>query len=231
MTALQILALARGELGTAEQGPGNIKYNTAYYGHPVSGTGYSWCAVFLWWLFAKAGDPQLYYGGGKTAYAPTLLSWYAGRGQAVSGNYKPGDLIFFDFNGNGIADHVGLCESWDGTNVTTIDGNTSLSSQAAGGQVMRRKREKRYICGAARPAYEEEAELTQEQFNTMMEAYLTQRGQAQPNAWSQQARTWAADKGVLSGDSGGNLRFQSFCTREELVQMLYNLSRAPGAGA
>ena len=47
----------------------NVKYNTVYYGREVSGK-YPWCAVFVWWVFREAGAPELYYGGGETAYCP-----------------------------------------------------------------------------------------------------------------------------------------------------------------
>ena len=49
----KVLALANGEVGIAEYPPNsnNVKYNTWYYGHPVSGASYPWCAVFISWLF------------------------------------------------------------------------------------------------------------------------------------------------------------------------------------
>ena len=65
------------------------------------------------------------------------------RGQAVSGDYRPGDVVFFNFDGGSAAKHVGLCESWDGTYITTIDGNTGTTSEANGGAVMRRRRNKK----------------------------------------------------------------------------------------
>ena len=34
------------------------------------------CAVFVWWVFREAGAPELYYGGGETAYCPTLMSFH-----------------------------------------------------------------------------------------------------------------------------------------------------------
>ena len=42
----------------------------------------SWCAVFVWWVFREAGAPELYYGGGETAYCPTLMSFH--KKQAVT---------------------------------------------------------------------------------------------------------------------------------------------------
>ena len=71
-SANHMLELARKELGTKESpaGSNNVKYNQIYYGRPVSGDGYPWCAVFIWWLFRQAGAAELYYDGGKTAYVP-----------------------------------------------------------------------------------------------------------------------------------------------------------------
>ena len=160
VSASKILALAKKELGNKEYpaGSNKVKYNETYYGHSVSGSSYPWCAVFIWWLFYRSNAAQLYYGGEKTAYCPALLQYYESKGQIVSGGYKPGDLIFFDFNGNGTPDHIGICESFNGTYITTIDGNTGTDNEANGGCVMRRKRHKKYVCGAARPAYSKEKE-------------------------------------------------------------------------
>ena len=107
MTVERLLSTARKELGTKEQpaDSNRVKYNTAYYGREVSGGSYAWCAVFLWWCFREAGASELYSGGGKTAYCPTLLSYH--RAQAVS-DYRPGDVIFFNFDGKKNAQHVGL---------------------------------------------------------------------------------------------------------------------------
>ena len=117
-TAEKILEIARSQIGTRESpaNSDNVKYNTAYYGREVSGK-YPWCAVFVWWVFREAGAPELYYGGGETAYCPTLMSFH--KKQAVT-DYRPGDIVFFNFSGKSSAGHVGICESWDGTYITTI---------------------------------------------------------------------------------------------------------------
>lgn len=156
VTADMILNIARGELGVKEEpaGSNTVKYNTAYYGREVSGSTYAWCAAFVWWVFRQAGASFLYYGGGKTAYCPTLLSYHKGLGEGVHGNYRPGDIIFFNFSGGSGASHVGICERWDGTTITTIDGNTGTDNEANGGCVMRRRRAAKYIVGAYRPTYE-----------------------------------------------------------------------------
>lgn len=215
MTAERILDLARGELGTTESpaGSNNIKYNTEYYGREVKGSGYPWCCTFVWWLFQQAGATELFYGGQKTAYCPALLNYH--RRQVVHGDYKPGDVIFFDFNGNGTADHVGVCDSWDGTYITTIDGNTGEGNEANGGSVLPRRRRKKYICGAYRPAYREEEALTQLQFDNLMADWLARQSERPESPWGKMPEAKRA--GITDGT-----RPQSFATREEVATMILN---------
>ena len=222
-TAENLLDLARAELGTVES-PANsnrVKYNTAYYGREVSGSSYAWCAVFLWWLFREAGASELYYGGGKTAYCPTLLSFH--RGQWVT-DYRPGDIIFFNFSGKSNAQHVGICESYDGTYITTIDGNTGTGDEANGGAVMRRNRHRRYIVGAYRPAYEEDT-MTQEQFDQMMDNWLARRAQEPASDWAKPYIEEAIEAGAMAEVNGTIERPQSFVTRQELATVAAALSK------
>ena len=213
MTAEKILAIARGELGVTESpaGSNNVKYNTDYYGKEVKGAGYPWCCTFVWWVFREAGASKLFYDGGKTAYCPGLQAYH--RSQAVSGDYKPGDVIFFDFNGNKTADHVGICESWDGTYITTIDGNTGDDNEANGGSVLPRRRHRKYICGAYRPAYKEEETVDQELFDKLMADWLARQAKLPGSSWSKMPEAKAV--GITDGT-----RPQAFATREEVATMI-----------
>ena len=96
-------------------------------------------------LFKQCGLSNLFYGGNKTAYCPTAMSWFKQKGQWVTKNYKPGDVIFFEFNNAGRANHVGIVESVSGSKVTCIEGNYSNKVS----RVVRTKD----ILGAGRPAY------------------------------------------------------------------------------
>ena len=44
----------------------------------------------------------------------------------------PGDIVFFDWDNDGSADHVGIVESCDGSTVRTVEGNSSDSCRQRG---------------------------------------------------------------------------------------------------
>lgn len=228
MTAEKILAVARGEIGVKES-PANsdqVKYVYEYGMSPAP-----WCCAFVWWVFREAGASELFYGGGKTAYCPSLKSFH--KAQAVSGDYKPGDIIFFNFAGKKNAAHVGICESWDGKYITTIDGNTAPNNEANGGAVMRRKRAKKYIVGAYRPAYEEEDTVTYDQWKEHMRQYRQELRDNDCGSWSEKARQFAVDNGIFAGGAPGpdgqpNFMWEDLLTREQCAQVLYAFAQRFG---
>lgn len=223
-TAEKILEIARSQIG-AKESPAksdNVKYNTAYYGREVSDGKHPWCAVFVWWVFREAGAPELYYGGGETAYCPTLMSFH--KKQKVT-DYRPGDIVFFNFSGKSSAGHVGICESWDGTYITTIDGNTGSASEDNGGAVLRRRRHKKFIVGAYRPEYQEDDDMTQDQFNSFMDNYLKAKAKEPASDWAKPFIDTAIDVGAMT-DVGGTIeRPKSWMTREELSVVVAALAR------
>ena len=208
--AEKILEIAQSQIGTKESPAksDNVKYNTAYYGREVSDGKHPWCAVFVWWVFREAGAPELYYGGGETAYCPTLMSFH--KKQAVT-DYRPGDIVFFNFSGRSSAGHVGICESWDGTYITTIDGNTGSASEDNGGAVLRRRRHKKFIVGA----YREDDDMTQDQFDAMMENWMSRQAKKKP---TQQWEIEGLERAVKAGVTDGS-RPMGLCTRLEAAMM------------
>lgn len=63
----RLIAIALAEVGITEYPPNsnNVKYNTWYYGHPVQGKDYPWCAAFISYIFYILD-------GGKYDIQPTL---------------------------------------------------------------------------------------------------------------------------------------------------------------
>lgn len=158
-TAKQVIDIAEKEVGTKEfpAGSNNVRYNTWYYGRAVNGSGYAWCAAFCCYCFNKASASNLFYGGKKTAYCPTIEDYAKKNGlwyPKTEG--KAGDLCLMDFS-KGRASHIGIvkCKNTDGS-YTVIEGNTSTTSNDNGGAVMIRTRKTNVIRGFYRPKYEEE---------------------------------------------------------------------------
>lgn len=147
----RLLALFRSQIGTKEDGTNNVVYNTDYYGAPVSGDNYPWCCAFVWDVFRMAGLSSLFCGGAKTAYCPYVESWAKSHGQWVEGDYKPGDLLLYDWNGDKVADHIGFCTAWNGQYAYAIEGNTN-------DRVEEVTRYPQNILGAYRPQYRDENE-------------------------------------------------------------------------
>lgn len=146
----KILSLAREQIGVTEQPPGsnNVIYNTDYYGGPVQGSGYPWCCSFIWWLFWKSGLSALFCGGQKTAYCPFVVNYAQDNGKWVTEAYQPGDLLLYDWDGDGVADHIGLCES-----DTDFAGYMWAIEGNVGDAVQRTRRWTGSILGAYRPEY------------------------------------------------------------------------------
>lgn len=84
-----------------------------------------WCACFVSWCANECG---LIESGAvpKFSYCPTGVQWFkdAGLWRAGGEEPQPGDIVFFDWEGDGTSDHVGIVESCDGHTVRTIEGNS-----------------------------------------------------------------------------------------------------------
>ena len=155
-TANDVLVLAKAQIGVKEDpaGSNRVKYNTAYYGKAVSGSAYPWCCVFIWWLFQQTNAAELFYGGKKTASCTRLMEYSKKNGLFVSKDFKPGDLIFYSWKGyRSVADHIGICTGTTSTSVICIEGNTSITNNDNGGNVMQRTRNLSVVIGAYRPKY------------------------------------------------------------------------------
>lgn len=155
-TAKQIIDKALSYLGTYDGGNSNVIFNTDYYGKAVSGSAYPWCCAFLWDIFRMCGASDIFNGGEKTAYCPTVLNWGKKNGLTVNkANGQYGDIVLFDWNGDGIADHIGLIISnnADGS-YTTVEGNTANSNYSNGGWVLKMQRYQWQIIGIIRPKYD-----------------------------------------------------------------------------
>lgn len=156
-TADSVVTKAKSFLGVKESpaGSNRVVFNTDYYGKEVSDPDYPWCCTFVWDVFRLCGAPGLFYGGKKTARCQTVYEWGKEKKLTVPKNSgRKGDLIIYDWNGNGVAQHIGfiLSKNPDGT-YDTIEGNTAVGNDSNGGEVMQRKRQQDSILAIVRPEY------------------------------------------------------------------------------
>ncbi|MEU4343479.1 CHAP domain-containing protein [Nocardia sp. NPDC023852] len=128
-TVDDILSRARHELdlGVRESGGNNVAGIYDKYGRLVEKRPYNisdaWCASFASWLWEKAGYKVNWT---NKNYVPSIWSDAKKMGLAANAaNAQPGDMIIFDWQGDGNPDHVGIVESVNGNSITTIEGNSS----------------------------------------------------------------------------------------------------------
>lgn len=162
-TAQDVLQIAEGEVGYSRWDdplPGT-KYGRWYEAeidqhvdnYDFGESGVPYCAMFVSWCFTQAGARCV---GLPGAYCPAMLAAADATGAIVPASQSTdGDVVYFDWNGDGEADHVGIMVRNCGSYIETIEGNTSASSgsQTNGGVVARRVRSWDNVCGVVRPSY------------------------------------------------------------------------------
>ena len=101
-----------------------------------------------------AGASELFFDGQRTAYCPTVAAWGAPY-EVPYNSAQYGDIVLFDWDGDGVADHIGLVLQLnsDGT-LETIEGNTSDADHSNGGYVLQRTRYRGSVCMLIRPEYD-----------------------------------------------------------------------------
>lgn len=142
--AERIIAIAGKEVGYAEAPPNS---NRTKFGKWFGYNGVAWCAMFVSWCYAQAGValPKIGFSMPGFAGCQTAVAYFKAKGLVVA-QPEPGDIVFYDWNRDGRYDHTGIfIRRVTGNRFEAIEGNTSLSNQSNGGQVMRRVREFRGV--------------------------------------------------------------------------------------
>ena len=82
-----------------------------------------WCACFVSWCYGQMGLSEPRFSACQSQGIP----WFQSHGQWGGRDYAniaPGDAIFFDWDLDGSADHVGIVVGTDGSRVYTVEGNS-----------------------------------------------------------------------------------------------------------
>ena len=138
------LAYLASHLGETESPAGSNRVPWASLWYGIVGP---WCAMSVSRAYVAAGS-KAFQRGRHYSYVPYIVAdARAGRNNlALTRHPEPGDLVCYDWNHDGVADHVGLFEAWitPGARFHAVEGNTSSDdhgSQSNGGGVYRRQRD------------------------------------------------------------------------------------------
>jgi hypothetical protein len=133
---MKIIETAIAEIGTKENPPNS---NLTKYGEWFGLNGQAWCGQFVSWVFFHAGFPlpsiDFTKGYAGCPYAVTNVNKW---GKIVT-IPQSGDVVFYDWQGDGKWDHTGIFVKDLGKGYfQAIEGNTALTNQSDGGEVMLR---------------------------------------------------------------------------------------------
>lgn len=141
----RMLDVARAELGYVER-TGHNDGEILKYPHAFGRGSEAWCADFVSWVSQRAGGRM------NDPYTPSIVSSLKRDGHWKGrSNPQVGDLVLFDFDGDGTPEHIGLVEkvNHDGT-ISTIEGNT-VDPRSGRQGVFRRERSVSLVLGYGTP--------------------------------------------------------------------------------
>ena len=156
----KILDIARSYLGVETESAGHKKIVDAYNSVNPKPVGYTanydddWCDIFVTTVFQQAGLSDLI---GRECGVQRHIGIMERKGIWKGKSYpKQGDIVTFDWDGGGFADHIGIVESVNNGVITTIEGNSSLYAGSTAKTRVNRKTynwDSRYIKGYGSPRY------------------------------------------------------------------------------
>ena len=156
----RVLDIARSYLGVETGSREHKKIVDAYNSVDPKPVGYTanyqddWCDIFVTTVYQQAGLSNLI---GRECGVQRHIGIMEKKG-IWKGRTQPkvGDIVTFDWDGGGWADHIGIVESVNNGVITTIEGNSSLYAGSTAKTKVNRKTydwNSKYIKGYARPAY------------------------------------------------------------------------------
>jgi hypothetical protein len=150
-TALDVLNVARSQIGFHEGARNENPYGI-WYGVPNA----PYCAMGISWCFGQLGLSHLIAAQTPKgfSYNPTALTWFQRQGMVVNKfQMQPGDLVMYDWNGDGVADHVELCEAASPGGFSAIAFNTGNPNDPTQEGCWRVHRNYLFVIAVIRPKY------------------------------------------------------------------------------
>jgi hypothetical protein len=199
--ASDVLSVARGEIGYSrwadpEQGTKYGRWFAELTGNPYyAQSGVPFCAMGASWNFAQV---DAICAGLPGPYCPDIVAAGDAAGMCVyNEDAQPGDIILYDWNGDGVSDHVGIVEANCGSYVQTIEYNTG------NGQVLRRTRSWDVVIRVIRPNFDGSPAVP-----TTDGTQLDVDGWGGPKTvYEWQAQLGTTTDGIISGQDANNRQY------------------------
>ena len=127
----------------------------------VAGMGYAWCQFAAYLSGLVVGGKTARAGLVESKFWPLYTPFTLGFGQrgefghivVPKSQARRGDMAMFNFGSSEVVQHVGrLVKAPTASTVTTVDGNTSVTSQDNGGAMMIRERSASTVVAYVRDA-------------------------------------------------------------------------------
>lgn len=153
------------ELANQQIGNGPSKYRTWYYGYNAEDV--AWCAIFVSWLFQKAGVPMVKTDGAGCFAREGIGkygNWFESEYSDNNTTPEKGDIVSFVWNYSGryceqdkfYSDHVGIVYYVDSQCIYTIEGNSGSSNDTSSVKKRCYSRKDGCINGYFRPKWSDE---------------------------------------------------------------------------
>lgn len=115
----------------------------------------AWCNAFVDYVANEGDVSSLYFNGKKETYCPHSIKWcQSNLAQIPLFLAMPMDIIYFDWEKNGVPNHIGFVRQRNTTSsIYTLEGNTD------GGKVAKKNRSVKYVQAIFRPHYKTAVKL------------------------------------------------------------------------
>jgi len=145
MSRENIIAVAAAQDGIKESPAGS---NKTKFGEWYGLNGVKWCAIFVSYVYDHALHPLEAIDTAKGYQSCQSGYNYWKRNGRIVKEPQMGDIVLYDWQGNGVCDHTGIFVKWLDDAKTTFqawEGNTEYGNDSDGGKVILRTRKKSLV--------------------------------------------------------------------------------------